>query len=139
MHRPLVLLLALSLPAVALAAGDGHEARSEPAAPPLTSVIGIQTPPAPLTSGIDQEITREYLAKCVPAELASAGARAYRLLEQLMADDRLIGEEGALAFDARGELMGEDACWPDGRPELTPLVNDYSYPPSGSWEPFPRR
>jgi hypothetical protein len=139
MHRPLLLLLALSLPAVALGAGDGPQTQPEPAPAPLASAGDFEATPAPLTSGIDHEITREYLAKCVPTELAPAGARAYRLLEQLMADDRLIGEEGDLAFDARGELMGEDACWPGGRPKLTPIVNDYSYPPSGSWEPFPRR
>jgi hypothetical protein len=139
MHRPLLLLLALALPAVAFGVGAGPQLRSEPAPAPPTSPADLQLTPAPLTSSIDHEITRDYLAKCVPTALAPAGARAYRLLEQLMADDRLVGEEGALAFDARGELMGEDACWPDGRPKPTPLVNDYSYPPSGAWEPFPRR
>ena len=74
----------------------------------------------------DLESSLAYLEKCDTTGLSRAGTRAYRQLERLVGDGLTLAETDA-AFDARGVLMGELSCWPDGYPKID-LGNDYGHP-----------
>jgi hypothetical protein len=125
----LVVALAVSL-AAAAALRDG-ETRDAGRRTTLTESEPASQP--------DQESTRKYLRDCDVDELSAAGEQAYRMLDRLAADGLAADETGA-AFDARGVLMGEASCWPDGYPDLD-LGNDYACPPpeTGASVPGPCR
>jgi hypothetical protein len=121
MRRSALLVAALVFGASSFGAVAGLRA-------PATDTAGtgtvIEAQPA---NQPDQEATVGYLADCDTEALSPAGIRAYRMLERLIADGLSVDEAGD-AFDARGVLMEEAACWPDGYPHLD-LGNDIAYPP----------
>jgi hypothetical protein len=120
---------ALLVAALLLAAGSAALGATAGLQDPGPHEAGTVTPavePQP-ASGPDREATLGYLTDCDVQALSPAGTRAYRLLERLVADGLSLDEAGA-AFDARGALMDEASCWPDGYPQLD-LGNDIAYPP----------
>ena len=121
MRRSTLLVTAVVLACCSGVAG-GIAALQEPAARAAV-VDNDERQPA---SRPDLESSLAYLEKCDTTGLSPAGARAYRLLERLVGNGLTLHESDA-AFDARGVLMGELSCWPEGYPKID-LANDYGHP-----------